>query len=268
MAAGQGFADRCLTDAESREIVGAALTPEEYRDKRVLVLVPDHTRSAPIPFFFRLLCDHLRPMTKQLDFMVALGTHPPMTEGQIGALVDMPRPDRERAYPGVSIFNHHWDNPDHLADLGTIGADEIEQISRGLLREEVPVRLNKRVLDYDLVLVLGPTFPHEVVGFSGGNKYFFPGIASREIIDFTHWLGALMTNPVIIGNKHTPVRAVIDRAAAMIPVERRCLSMVVTHAGLQGLYYGTPEDAWSDAADLSDQVHIVYKERSYDRVLS
>ena len=42
---------------------------------------------------------------------------------------------------------------------------------------EVPVSLNKLILDYDHILICGPVFPHEVVGFSGGNKYFFPGLA-------------------------------------------------------------------------------------------
>ena len=76
------------------------------------------------------------------------------------------------------------------------------------------VALNKLPLEYDHVLVCGPVFPHEVVGFSGGNKYLFPGIAGPEIIHFTHWLGAVITNYEIIGTKDTPVRAVIDRAAA------------------------------------------------------
>ena len=79
------------------------------------------------------------------------------------------------------------------------------------------MRLNRLILDYDLLLVCGPVFPHEVIGFSGGNKYFFPGIAGAEIIHFTHWLGALLTSYQIIGTLDTPVRRVIDRAAALIP---------------------------------------------------
>ena len=69
-----------------------------------------------------------------------------------------------------------------------------------------------------------------MVGFSGGNKYFFPGISGAEVINFTHWLGAVMTNYVIIGTKHTPVRAVINRAAAMIERPKLCFSMVVAPA--------------------------------------
>ena len=71
---------------------------------------------------------------------------------------------------------------------------KIAELSGGLLRQGAEVTLNRRVLDYDLVCVVGPVFPHEVVGFSGGAKYFFPGIAGEEIIDLTHWVGALITS--------------------------------------------------------------------------
>jgi nickel-dependent lactate racemase len=107
-----------------------------------------------------------------------------------------------------------------------------------------------------------------VVGFSGGNKYIFPGIAGAQIIDFFHWLGAVITNPVIIGNKWTPVRKVVDRAAALLDIERRALCMVVKGEGLCGLYHGTPEEAWSSAADLSREVHIEYRDKPFRTVLS
>ena len=110
-----------------------------------------------------------------------------------------------------------------------------------------------------MLLIIGPTFPHEVVGFSGGNKYLFPGIAGQEILDMFHWLGALITNPSIIGTKYTPVRAVVDRAAAMVPVERKCVSLVVEGSDLAGLYLGAPEEAWEAAATLSSQLHVIYK---------
>ena len=138
----------------------------------------------------------------------------------------------------------------------------------GLMRERVDVTINKLVLDYDLLLIVGPTFPHEVVGFSGGNKYLFPGISGKEFLDMFHWLGALITNPAIIGAKYTPVRAIIDKAATMVPVERKCMSLVVEGSDLAGLFIGTPEEAWSAAADLSNQIHIAYKDHSYTSVLS
>jgi nickel-dependent lactate racemase len=132
----------------------------------------------------------------------------------------------------------------------------------------VLVRLNKLIFEYDQVIICGPVFPHEVVGFSGGNKYFFPGIAGPEIINFTHWLGALITSFQVIGTLDTPVRAVIERAAEFITVPSACFSFVVDHAGVAGVYFGSPRDAWSAAARLSGKRHIVYKDRPYQRVLS
>ena len=97
-----------------------------------------------------------------------------------------------------------------------------------MLRQGVDVRLNRAVVEHDVALVVGPVFPHEVVGFSGGNKYFFPGVAGQEVIDLSHWLGALITSADIIGTRGiTPVRALINEAAAMIPAERLALCLVV-----------------------------------------
>ena len=103
------------------------------------------------------------------------------------------------------------------------------------MSRDVPVTLNRLVLDYDQIVICGPVFPHEVVGFSGGNKYFVPGIAGPEIINFTHWLGAVMTNYRIIGAGYTPVRAVIDRAASFIDTPVLCAALVVSHDGVSGL---------------------------------
>ncbi len=133
---------------------------------------------------------------------------------------------------------------------------------------EVDITINKLVFDYDMLLIVGPVFPHEVVGFSGGNKYLFPGIAGQEIIDFFHWLGAVITNPVIIGNKWTPVRKVVDRAAAMLTMPKYAFSMVVKGEELAGMYFGTPETSWSEAADLSQKLHITYKDQPFHTVLS
>jgi len=47
-----------------------------------------------------------------------------------------------------------------------------------------------------------------------------------------------------------------------------CFSLVVHHGKLHGLYVGTPEEAWSGAADLSARLHIVYKDRPFRLVLS
>lgn len=220
----------------------------------------------PMPMMFGLFQKILKPRVKVLDYLVALGTHQAMTDAQLTKLVG--HPVVNGAVGETRVFNHHWEDPANFVQLGTIPAREIEKITDGLMSRDVPVTLNKLILDYDHLIICGPVFPHEVVGFSGGNKYFFPGIAGPEIINFTHWLGAVITNYKVIGAGYTPVRAVIDRAAAMIPRPASCFALVVTHDGLAGLYFGSPQEAWKAASELSARKHIFYVDRPFRRVLS
>ena len=234
--------------------------------ERVLVLIPDGTRTMPMPLAFDALEDGLGPRVATLDFLVALGTHLPMSDAQLGALVGREVVDgRAGAH---RIFNHQWDDPATFTTLGTLSASEVETLSGGRLSQDVPVALNRLVLDYDHVLICGPVFPHEVVGFSGGTKYLFPGIAGPDIINFTHWLGALITNHEVIGTRDTPVRAVIDRAAALLDRPLALLAPVVTHEGVAGLFCGDVREAWEAAAALSARRHVLWVERPFRRVLS
>ncbi len=133
------------------------------------------------------------------------------------------------------------------------------------------VVLNRAVVEHDVALVVGPVFPHEVVGFSGGNKYFFPGVAGPEVIDFSHWLGALISSVNIIGTKGiTPVRALINEAAALIPSRRLALCLVAQSgtSALHAASFGAPEDAWAACADVSAQTHVRYLDAPVRRVLS
>lgn len=257
-----------LTESEIEAKVVSGLDTLSLAQQRMLVLIPDSTRTMPLPLFFRLLVKHLRPRVRELAFLIALGTHPPMSEDAILKMFGLSRAERTSEYGDIQIVNHSWQDPHALVTLGEIPADEIAVLSMGLLPQAVPVRLNKMILDYDELLICGPVFPHEVVGFSGGNKYFFPGIAGQDIIDFTHWLGALITSYEIIGTTQTPVRAVIDRAAALIPRSRHALCSVLTHDGVAGVFFGTPEAAWAQAAELSSQLHIEWLNKPYARVLS
>ena len=268
MLTGTGSTRDLLTERQMESICAEAFTHYRLSDKRVLAIIPDNTRSAPIDVMFRIVYKLLAPQVKLMDFIVALGTHPPMTDAQINRRVGIQQGERKTKYEKARFFNHLWDNPQQLVSIGEISANEVAELSNGLMREKVDVRINKIVFDYDILLIIGPTFPHEVVGFSGGNKYLFPGIAGQDIIDMFHWLGALITSPVIIGTKNTPVRKVVDKCAAFLPMQRIGLNLVVKGSGLAGLYAGNIEQAWAAAADLSNQLHIVYKDRPFKKVLS
>lgn len=257
-----------LTESELSTAIHEGCAEMAVDGKRVLFIIPDYTRSMPLPLVFRTLHEALHGRVKKMDYLIALGTHPPMSEPAILKLLGLGAEERAGKYGGIGIFNHAWQDPAALAHIGSLSADEIGEISGGLMRESVDVTINKKVLDYDLVCVVGPVFPHEVVGFSGGNKYFFPGVSGAEILNLFHWLGALITNYAINGTKHTPVRAVVDRAAALIPVEKRAFCFVVVKKDTKAVYFGTPEEAWAQASDLSAQTHIVYKRKPFKSVLA
>lgn len=264
---GAGSSHRYLNREEVEEIVVRGVEAMQPQGKRILAIVPDGTRTMPLAEMVSLLARHLRPRAAALDYLVALGTHIAMNDEQLTR--HFGRPVREgHMEDGSRVFNHAWERPETFTELGVLGADEIETLSQGRLARAVPVRLNRMVLEYDRILIVGPVFPHEVVGFSGGTKYFFPGIAGPEIINLTHWLGALMTNAAVIGTGYTPVRAVIDRAAALIPTPAFCFALVVTHEGTAGIYFDTPQSAWQPAAALSAQKHIHYVEKPYRKILA
>jgi nickel-dependent lactate racemase len=268
MVIGKGSCDRALSESEVRELMASALSGAGLDGKRVLVLIPDGTRTAPIPMMFRLFHESLNDRVETLDFLIALGTHQPMSEEGINRHVGITAEERATRFAKINIFNHRWDEPDQLVELGEISEAEIAEITGGLLRQSVKVRLNRLIFDYDQIIICGPTFPHEVVGFSGGNKYFFPGVSGAEVINFSHWLGAVITSYEVIGTKYTPVRRVIDRAASFINLPKLCFSMVVKGEEMVGLYIGPPEDAYEEAASLSSQIHINWVERPFKRVLS
>ncbi len=265
---GKGSISETLTEEDIRELLSQACASLRIDGKRVLVIIPDGTRTIPMPLMFRLLYEQLGRRAAHLDYLIALGTHPPMSAEAIDRLVGVTESEREQEYPNVHIFNHRWSEAAMLQTIGTISSGEAQRLTDGLLVDEVPVTINRMIFDYDQLIICGPVFPHEVAGFSGGAKYLFPGIAGQDIIDFTHWLGALVTSMHTIGIKDTPVRRVIHRAADFVPLPMLCLALVLRGPDLHGLYIGAHVEAWSQAADLSSQLNIIYVQRPVKRVIS
>ncbi len=258
-----------LSPDQVTQLVQQALPAAAYRAKKVLLIVPDHTRTAPLGLLFQAIYAQIGAATGALDVLIALGTHPPMSEAAICDRLEITLAQRRKEYQKVRFFNHEWDNPDALREIGRLSPTEVNELSGGRFAIEVPVEINRLVFDYDQIIIVGPVFPHEVVGFSGGNKYLFPGVGGPRILNFFHWLGAVITNPMIIGNKWTPVRRIVDRAGGLVKVPKTCFCLVVApDKSLVGLTFGSPESAWDAASDLSRQTHITYKERPFHTVLS
>jgi len=254
-----GGPGQTLTDEQVTTFISDELSAAGLDGRSVCVIVPDATRSCPLPLLLKAIHATL---TGKVTVLVALGTH-----------AEMSKEDLTRHVGGdqYDVLNHEWWKPETFADLGTISAARVEEISGDLLYDEVRVKLNRAVVEHDVALVVGPVFPHEVVGFSGGNKYFFPGVAGQEVIDLSHWLGALITCSQIIGTPGiTPVRKLIDEAAALIPAETLALSVVVESGtnNLHAVAFGDTQSSWRAAADVSAETHVRYLDHPVRRVVS
>jgi len=224
----QQLDDRTLSD-----IIQTGLAQRNWRGQRVLVLIPDATRTMPMPRYFAMVRAALRDAGAAAQtWMVALGTHPAMDDAALSSLLGVDVHTLHRDEPDIRIVNHAWQDPSALVLVGTISAAQMHALSNGMTSEDVPVRVNRAVLTHDHILICGPVFPHEVVGFSGGNKYLVPGISGPDVINATHWLGALLTH--VCGHARGSVGAsgsVFGRGACALVVRSRpaCDSRLADH---------------------------------------
>jgi nickel-dependent lactate racemase len=236
--------------------------------ERVLAIIPDKTRDDNTHELFPIASDFLTKRgVASFDALVAQGTHPPMSAAQ--KLSKIGNTD----FRG-SLFDHRWDDPDELITLGELSGEMVRELTGGLIDQAVPVSINKLLAPgiYDTILVFGATVPHEVAGFAGGAKYFFPGVAGPELTHTTHWLGALAGIENIIGQVETPTRRLIEAAADLIPARIISLNTVVSRIDgdlvIYALFTGDIKEAFRRAAAVSRQVHIRYTGRKYKRVIA
>ena len=271
--------ERVDADALDR-LVADCVRGVDLDGKDVVLVVPDGTRSCPLPLLVGTLYRHLHGRVASLTAVIALGTHSYMEPDEIDRLFGVggtnadgsPQPATlAEAYPGLRVVNHEWADPDMLVSVGRIEGERIAELSQGLLDVGADIFINRHVVESDVAIVVGPVFPHEVVGISGGNKYFIPGVASQEFIDMTHWVGALITSSEIIGTTGiTPVRAMINEGAELIPTLRLALCCVVESGTgeLEAAAFGTAEDAWAATAAIAAQTHVTYVDEPFRRVLA
>lgn len=268
---GRGGANADLSVADMQSIVEETLAVVPA-GSRVLAVISDRTRDDNTPELFPLVSRALAARgAVQFDALVAQGTHVAMNDAdkrsKIGAgLASMPLLG--------TVFDHHWDRDSDLTTLGTITGEDIARETAGLLRDSVRIRLNARLAPglYDLVLVIGATVPHEVAGFAGGAKYFFPGVAGPELTHLTHWLGALATIERVIGRVETPTRHLIEKAASFVTTPVIAFTSVSTRNEqgfkTRALFTGDLRATVRHAAAISQQVHVRYTGRRYKRVVA
>lgn len=263
---GKGSATSVLNRTDIREIAEDALRPIAA-NTRVLAIIPDASRDDNTHILFPIINEILQSRSvTTFDALVAQGTHPPISKAEKLEKIGLEN------FAG-NIFDHEWNNPEHLVSIGSLSADEISNASGGEFSQTIDIKINKLVVDYDLILVIGATTPHEVVGFSGGAKYFFPGISGAELTNATHWIGALAGIENVIGQIETPTRHLIEKAADNIDAEtinfssgvsRRRDGQLQTHA----LFAGDFRTSFRRAAEISREINVRFIDRKYKRVVA
>ena len=255
-----------LTEEQLEEIVKESLK-DFNAVKKVLLIHPDYTRTDFTDKLISPIYQELKNKgLKQIDSLNAGGTHRPMTEEEIRSKLGLPSQINFDHY-----YNHEYSNPQKLVTVGEIPTSFVAEKTQGELSQSIPVVVNKLITeDYDLIIALSGTLPHEAAGYAGGLKVFFPGISGPEVIDLLHWAAVLIGIPQIIGTVDNPARDVINKGSSYIfnKIKAPTISfnMVFEETGQvvipKGLYIGTGFngfiDAYKQATRASSQLHIVY----------
>ena len=234
--------------------------------KRVLLIHPDYTRTDFSDKLVPIIYQELKSKgMEKIDSLNAGGTHREMTEEEI------------RKKLGLSsrinfnhFYNHEYNDPQQLITVGEIPAAFVAEKTEGELSQSIPVVVNKLVVaDYDLIITLGGTLPHEAAGYAGGLKVFFPGISGPGVINLLHWAAVLIGIPQIIGTVDNPTREVINQGSSYIfdqikaPTVSFNMVFEEEHQVIpKGLYIGAGYngfiEAYKQASRASSQLHVIY----------
>lgn len=248
-----------ISPAEVREILYGVFDSMGPR-KRVLAIPPDYTRlnsyAGPVT---EMSYDYFGD--RMTDIMPALGTHTPMTEGQIRSMFGHVPLDRFRV--------HDWRND--VVTVGTVPGDFVKEVSGGRVDYPVPEQVNKLLLDpsFDLILSIGQVVPHEVIGMANYTKNIFVGVGGSEGINKSHFLGASYGMERIMGRARTPVREVLEYARRNFIPNLPIVYVLTVVAKdeetgkmvLRGLFIGDDFECFQKASDLSLETNFTMLDR-------
>ncbi len=260
----QGSANTILSGDDLKQGLFAALDALGPR-RKVLVLPPDftrfHSRAGELTRY--ALAYYGTALT---DILPALGTHTPMTLAQISRMFGEVPPERFRA--------HDWRHG--ITTLGEVPEDYVREVSEGAVSYPWPAQVATLLAQggHDLVLSVGQVVPHEVIGMANHNKNVFIGTGGSEGIHKSHFLGAAYGMERIMGRTDTPVRRVLNYAAAHFS-HRMPILYVLTVVGrdaggslvVRGLFIGDDTACFEQAAALSLEVNFEMLDAPLDRVV-
>jgi nickel-dependent lactate racemase len=251
-----------VTDEHLKRVIDDFVKELSREYKRVLVITPDSTRTCPLERIIPLLQKYLRSYGLFSDYLIALGTHRYMEQQEIHTMYGINEGNLED-FKDCSIENHEWMDPATFASFGKV------ELVEGQAETSVEIQLNRKILDYDVIIPISPVFPHEIVGFSGGPKYFFPGISGGDFLQKMHWHAVCIGRHNLMGKKNTPTRNLIDRAAQSIPKPVCYMTMAVDgQRQIRQISCGKYHDSWDKTVEVSTDIHIVRTGRTYKKVVA
>ncbi len=194
-----------FTRAMAEPVSAAPLTRRGLKGQRIVIVVDDLTRPTPAHLFLPYLIRDLEragARRKDLLMLVALGVHRPMSDSEI-----------EQKVGRESLRELRWEN--HYA------RDDLHLVHLGQTQAGTPVRLNRRLLEADLIISVGSIEPHALAGFGGGLKNIVPGCAGAETIGRNHLVGASGNEAVQVGAdpEANPLRRDLEEAASLLQKE-------------------------------------------------
>lgn len=255
-----------LTEEQLGEIIKESL--KDFNSvKKVLLIHPDYTRTDFSDKIIPLIYKELKKKgMSQIDSLNAGGTHREMTEIEIRKKLGLSSQINFNHF-----YKHEYNDPQQLVTVGEISAAFVAEKTKGELSQSIPVVVNKLITeDYDLIVALGGTLPHEAAGYAGGLKIFFPGISGSEVIALLHWAAVLIGIPRIIGTVNNPAREVINQGSSYIfdQIKAPTISFnmvfeegekeVIPKGIYTGMGYGGFIETYQKAAKASSRLHIIY----------
>ena len=215
--------------------------------KRMLLLPPDHTRLNSYAGRITAIIWELYSAKCDIDIMPALGTHAPMGEHELRMMFGPTIPlDR--------FFVHDWRHD--VRNLGEVPSEYIRELSKGKLDYSVRIEVNKKLFaGYDLILSIGQVVPHEVVGMANYTKNLMVGVGGSDIINKSHFLGAVSNMELIMGRADSPVRRLFnygtEKYLGDLPIVFMQTVMAKDETGnmaMRGFYTGTGDEVFRAAA--------------------
>ena len=256
---------------DQKELLIQELLDCYHQPEKILVLPPDITRLPSnagklTQILYQNWYQRSRSSERRFDILPAIGTHSPMTPGQIEKMFG--------SMEEATFYDHDWRNG--LQRMGKVPAKVVHELSKGKLQYDILVEVNQRIVqgDYDLVLSIGQVVPHEVVGMANGFKNVLVGTGGSEMINKSHFMGAVNGIEQMLGRTDTSVRNMFNYAhqnyLKQIGIVYLMTVMGPNSSGetvMRGLYAGNDQEAFEEAANLSRQINFNLLDKPLERAV-